>query len=678
MNRPFLAALFCFGLCAFAQSVPLSVVSRHVVFDFGAGAGAPYLSPAGEGYVTGFRSTYAFPAPTFSVGATSDPSNTAYVMKLDAANRVAFNVAIGGANTALQIAFDADSNPYVSGRVYTTKFTTTPGAYRTSADSVAQFLCKLKRDTGIPVYCTYVDAFLSTQLHIDSSGAAIFAGSNAVNATATPGALHRGSKIYVGKLNPQGTAMTYVGTFGGSGFDTAQDISVDSTGAITIAGATSSTDFPTTAGAAVATFPGGTTSFVARINPPGTDFEYVTLGRKDESAIYLSQSSDRSVLVSLQNGSVSRIRKYSSDGSAILFDVPVNQLVANLQPRPFAEANGGVLVLGSTFSTNFSQVAGTGWCAFRDASQPAGVLIRFGADGTVVQSTYVPGSVGRSRFEYYSTDGDRITFLEYNSLLPYVNVLSSITLAPASPAASGGAPLISCVGSAATFLGATIAPGEIVTLFGNALAPATPLVLQPSAGRFPLEAAGVDVTFDGVRGALLYVSPTQINAVAPWSLRQDGVSHVCVRNGGVEANCIDVGAAPYSPGIFRSSDGNAAALNQDGTINSASNPAAVGSIVSLYATGLGPVNPMPLDGAVTQLPLPSLAYADMTQVGWELFLKVTQFYPLPISFLGPAPLEVAGLQQINVQVSQSQPMYVIIKLPNGAFAASDMASVWVK
>jgi len=48
-----------------------------------------------------------------------------------------------------------------------------------------------------------------------------------------------------------------------------------------------------------------------------------------------------------------------------------------------------------------------------------------------------------------------------------------------------------------------------------------------------------------------------------------------------------------APGIFRSQEGvssQAAAANQDGTVNSPSNPAAPGSYVSVWGTGFGSID----------------------------------------------------------------------------------------
>jgi uncharacterized protein (TIGR03437 family) len=89
----------------------------------------------------------------------------------------------------------------------------------------------------------------------------------------------------------------------------------------------------------------------------------------------------------------------------------------------------------------------------------------------------------------------------------------------------------------------------------------------------------------------------------------------------------------------------AAALNQDGSINSAANPAKDGSIVSIFATGLGPISPSPADGTLVGMPLPT------NQL--PLLLVPTCFAlqcahpPWNVIYAGPAPYLIAGASQIN-------------------------------
>ena len=100
---------------------------------------------------------------------------------------------------------------------------------------------------------------------------------------------------------------------------------------------------------------------------------------------------------------------------------------------------------------------------------------------------------------------------------------------------------------------------------------------------------------------LLYVSATQINLVTPRALQGKTTTQVCTTANHAPTNCLGVPVQPVTPEIFLSSGLYAAALNEDGTINSAGNPAPVGSIVSVFATGLGAITTLP-DGAITPWP----------------------------------------------------------------------------
>jgi uncharacterized protein (TIGR03437 family) len=92
--------------------------------------------------------------------------------------------------------------------------------------------------------------------------------------------------------------------------------------------------------------------------------------------------------------------------------------------------------------------------------------------------------------------------------------------------------------------------------------------------------ANVQVTFDGIPVSLLYVGQGQVNAIAPWSLQVGKTTDVCVVSNGLATNCLKRQVVQTAPGVFLAGDGFAAALNEDGTINSADNPAKQGSIVT--------------------------------------------------------------------------------------------------
>ncbi len=152
---------------------------------------------------------------------------------------------------------------------------------------------------------------------------------------------------------------------------------------------------------------------------------------------------------------------------------------------------------------------------------------------------------------------------------------------------------------------------------------------------------------------------SQINAIVPWSLTPGQNTQICVSSaaGLTETNCLTWPVAQTAPGVFTVDGSHAAALNQDGTVNSATNPAAPGSIVAVYATGLGPINPPPVAGALIVPPLP----ANVMSAGVEgavlepnpPFGLVSTPVPLTVTYAGPAPYLVSGASQINFQIPPS-------------------------
>jgi uncharacterized protein (TIGR03437 family) len=86
--------------------------------------------------------------------------------------------------------------------------------------------------------------------------------------------------------------------------------------------------------------------------------------------------------------------------------------------------------------------------------------------------------------------------------------------------------------------------------------------------------------------------------------------------------------------------GQAAILNQDGTVNSTANPAARGSVISVFMTGAGRMTPPQPDGSLgpASAPFPQTVLAAACSLGQVLYA-------------GAAPGLVAGAVQVNVQIS---------------------------
>lgn len=213
-----------------------------------------------------------------------------------------------------------------------------------------------------------------------------------------------------------------------------------------------------------------------------------------------------------------------------------------------------------------------------------------------------------------------------------------------------GAPLISDGGivNGASFAANTaVAPGGILSLFGTKLAASA-----ASATSLPLPRTlnGVRVIVNGsVDAPLFYVSPTQINFQMPVEVTGTSASLV-VSNAGIQGPAATVALSPEAPGVFTvasSGAGQAAALNADSTPNSASNPAAGGTTVSLFASGLGVTNPPFVTGQTGAIGEPLNRTVQTPTVN-------INGVPGTIGFSGLAPGFV-GLYQVNVTVPPGTP-----------------------
>jgi uncharacterized protein (TIGR03437 family) len=247
----------------------------------------------------------------------------------------------------------------------------------------------------------------------------------------------------------------------------------------------------------------------------------------------------------------------------------------------------------------------------------------------------------------------------------------SLALYRLSPNSNAQPVQLACVGNAATFSSGPVAPGEIVTLSGIGLGPQQGIPTQATfASPFPTQAGNAEVTFDGTPAPLLWVQDGQINTVVPWSVAGK-TTKICVTYNNVPTNCLTYPVAAAAPGVFMVDSYHAAALNQDGSINSATNPAPPNSIVTVYATGLGPINPQPADGALvaaTPLPVNTLPLQLGTWTGKGV--GDISYVTYGAAYDGPAPDLIAGASQINFLASDVigvlDAVQLVVQTPSGA------------
>ena len=169
-----------------------------------------------------------------------------------------------------------------------------------------------------------------------------------------------------------------------------------------------------------------------------------------------------------------------------------------------------------------------------------------------------------------------------------------------------------------------VAPGEAVTLFGS-ISAASPLLF-----------------FNGVPAPITYAGLNQVNAIVPFGLDLSNPAQVEIRQG-LSSTKTSVPVAAASPAIFTlnaTGGGPGAILNQDYSVNSPLNPAARSSVIQVYGTGFGALNPLPADGQLAQVLATTISAVTATING----------VPAEVLYAGAAPGLIAGVVQINVRV----------------------------
>jgi uncharacterized protein (TIGR03437 family) len=213
-------------------------------------------------------------------------------------------------------------------------------------------------------------------------------------------------------------------------------------------------------------------------------------------------------------------------------------------------------------------------------------------------------------------------------------------------------PVIGAVVNGASYLEGGIAPGEIVTIFGTSLGPATGVLAAINGGYIGTTLANVSVTFNGFPAPILYAYSGQLNVIVPYEVA--GASNVSIETtfGGARSNVEVLTVLPAVPGVFSddaSGKGEGAILDTNYNLVSASNPVSGGSVIQIFATGQGQTSPGGVDGLIEPLTLPlptPLLSAGVTIGG----VAATS-----IPYVGAAPGLVAGALQIDVVVPDGLP-----------------------
>lgn len=536
---------------------------------------------------------------------------------------------------------------------------------------------------------------------------------------------------FVTRITP-GRTIDFSTYFGSGHGDTAYGIAVDSGGNIYVCGESEGAGLPVTTGAFQHSYPGDSSEplagFVAIVNPAvQASLVYSTyLSGTDDNTILNAVATDGAGNVYVAGTSAaddfpvtaSAIRGPTTADNPKAVAVKLNpsaqgsaQLVySTIVGGGFTEAGNGiavgpsglVTVVGTTASPNFPTTANAFqpyYAGYPDANgNPDSVGFLSQLDMTqsglasLVYSTFVGGTQGSALTAValdatgkilavggaMSDSGAPITSSAYQTKYAggddaYVARFDLSQTGALTNIVENGASL------SADIIG-ELSPGLIFTLKGTGMGPtiATGGTIDPTTLGVSTSAGGVQVLVNNTPCPLLYLSATQINAIAPYeiaSLVNQYVSVQVIYNG-VPGNLSYMRVSATEPGIFSFDDGSGqgAILNQDSSINGMNNPAARGSVVQIFATGEGQTVPPGVDGAIANEPL-----GQIPAPAAKLSLTIGGM-PATLTYAGTLPGGVAGALQIDATVPANAPTgaAVPVVLTVGANSSPNSLTMAVK
>ncbi len=268
----------------------------------------------------------------------------------------------------------------------------------------------------------------------------------------------------------------------------------------------------------------------------------------------------------------------------------------------------------------------------------------FFADGTQVTITVVPAN----GYKFVKWSGDlsgtfTTGFLTMSSPHAITAFMQAVPfIAPAGIMSAAGATP-----------DGTMAPGSVISIYGNSLAPA---LLAATTNPVPQSLGNVTVTIGSYILPLLFVSPGQINAQLPSEL-VDGNYTLLVRQTGQADVSGQLMVSRDAPGVFTQANAQqvplALALHQDGTLVTFDSPAIHGETISLYGTGFGPYATTVVDGFfVPATPTNSVADSVMLNIG--SIVKAPDF-------AGAAP-GMVGMTLVQVKITDDIPSGTTVNL----------------
>jgi len=574
------------------------VTSRALETMYGGAAKEAFAAKLGPNGAIVYATYIGGGAMTGGIGIAADAAGDAFVLGTGAPEGVA---AIAGGNTATLGGFVMKIDP--AGSKMLAGFTGLGGEYIAIDGAGSVYLAGISvPPTTAPVFTA--GAFQTVQPDMLCAGDIFFS---------TPCTYE-----YVAKVDATGTKLIYLTGLNGTYGATPAGIAVDASGNAMVAGTTNSPDFPVTAGTlegvyapvipSVVTFVGPgvpevappETGFAAKLNATGSGLVWGTFfgGSTADSILAMAVDAEGGIVV---GGAA------ASDDLPGTEDAPQGCRPSAIQYVSFAAR---LAPDGSSLSAAQLLYGATSY-AWGPRAQATGLSLTSGP------AAIASGTVGA------------VVDVEQTGLMTSANLLGESRLACVTDPADNAQ--IS-----------SVAAGEDVSLFGEVLAPTVDLGI---GGQPPLP-NGVSAMFGGSAATVLYTSTGQVNVELPAAIA--GPSTQMTLTNSTTAPPLDETRtfylAPEQPSVFLTAAALvggtpagclsnvtaplALAVNADGSVNSASNPAAMGSMVTIFLNGVA-------EGAAITA-VANQGEADQTAITFTAGTRETGV--LPVSFRVPASL----------------------------------------
>lgn len=651
-----------------AQIVPPTAdVSKSIAaLTTGMTVQAITVDSTGNVYLAGTTTT-GFPTATQTFGPRGD--SDVFIIKTNAtADQILYAVAIGSSSTdaARAVRVDASGNLYVLASTFGTDFPVTTAVNPTFP--IGSILFKLNATGTALTYSSQLGSRTNAlAFDIDSAGAAYISGSaNALDIPTTPGVIKPSPAAgqndtygFIVKLAPAGNTFqiaTYYGPIG----KTVEAISVRSNGILISASGTLAL--------LNNTLTQQTASADTTLAPANMTFD-------STGNIYLSGTA-------AAGGHA--VRRYDSALNLTLNKTTGFVSTSN-PPRIAVASNNRIYLFGEPISPQFFQTRNATQACLVNVAPPNGAagqlptgsgglfdggnaqlptdqgMVVMDQVGEVIHATFLSAAIAQAAV---ASSTGRIYTAATQTLFtsPRTTWRGILRFDPNIIPTDKASP--SCVVHGAYYAPMPLAPGAIMTIYGNRLGPADFAVFQLNQqGLVPTTLAGLSVTVDNRPAPIWFTYDKQINFIVPWATRTDGAAvPVCVTYSGT-TSCVQVSTTLAAPGAFPC-NAVACALNQDFSINQTNNGAAPGSVVQIFMTGFGKLDSGMVDGGVagTTLLRPVgtvTASANPPGTGgcgiFACAGGAGGFKNAEVLFAGAAPTLVLGANQVNLRIPADMP-----------------------